>query len=539
NELNSIRINYENQLASICGTFAGDDGVIYPAIPLYADMSEPTRVLSEVYGSPCGLVKNGEIFEALNQVSTVKLDYQSLVVAQQTILDEVQIENDRVQAYCGVIVDLKNYKIQGMKDIESAEDVIRGLQYGIDHTRRLVDIASQALIITGSDILTMAAKSVAAGVWAGVAVVAECGVAVMEDQIERQLDDINDYQQAIVEHDMLAECDLAKIDSLAVIKEKLLGLKKLEVEALKIQQRIGLAFSKVQELRNKAKRVSDEMTVAEQQVIDVAAAQNDPNVRIYKNDSIITADRTFESALESAYQATKVFEYYTSQSYAHLGDLFLVRTVAFGDYNLEAYLAGLEDAYYGFEEKYGNPDLRVAIVSLRDDVLKIPYLDEKGQALSRDERIALFRERLADPSFIDENGYWAYPFATSLEQLSPLTRNHKIDHLEAELQGSATGDEVARVYFRQKGTGVVYGVEGDKIYFSFPEFTAVVNPFLNGEKPFEETVYESRRFKDRPFANTRWELVFNQRDEQVNMDVDLNSLSDIRLYAYYTDFTGL
>jgi hypothetical protein len=34
-------------------------------------------------------------------------------------------------------------------------------------------------------------------------------------------------------------------------------------------------------------------------------------------------------------------------------------------------------------------------------------------------------------------------------------------------------------------------------------------------------------------------LVFNQKDETENMDVDLNSLTDLRLYIYYTDFTKL
>ena len=36
-----------------------------------------------------------------------------------------------------------------------------------------------------------------------------------------------------------------------------------------------------------------------------------------------------------------------------------------------------------------------------------------------------------------------------------------------------------------------------------------------------------------------WELVFNKRDEQVNLDIDLNALTDIKLYIYYTDFTEL
>ena len=42
-------------------------------------------------------------------------------------------------------------------------------------------------------------------------------------------------------------------------------------------------------------------------------------------DAVLTADRTFQTAVKEAYKATKVFEYYTSQSYAALEKLFLIR----------------------------------------------------------------------------------------------------------------------------------------------------------------------------------------------------------------------
>jgi hypothetical protein len=56
---------------------------------------------------------------------------------------------------------------------------------------------------------------------------------------------------------------------------------------------------------------------------------------------------------------------------------------------------------------------------------------------------------------------------------------------------------------------------------------------------FTPEVYRNNRLRDRPYVNSNWELVFNQVDEQVNRDININSLSDIRLYIYYTDFTGL
>ena len=41
--------------------------------------------------------------------------------------------------------------------------------------------------------------------------------------------------------------------------------------------------------------------------IDVEAARNDPNVRLYRNDAVQAAQRTFESARLEVYKATKVF----------------------------------------------------------------------------------------------------------------------------------------------------------------------------------------------------------------------------------------
>ena len=54
-----------------------------------------------------------------------------------------------------------------------------------------------------------------------------------------------------------------------------------------------------------------------------------------------------------------------------------------------------------------------------------------------------------------------------------------------------------------------------------------------------EDVLRTYRLRDRPLINTRWELVLNRVDELVNEDLNLLSLSDVRLYIYYTDFTAL
>jgi hypothetical protein len=177
---------------------------------------------------------------------------------------------------------------------------------------------------------------------------------------------------------------------------------------------------------------------------------------------------------------------------------------------------------------------------VRDDILQIPRLDANMQAVAQVERIAELRRRLGDGSLIDDHGYLSFSFSTSLERLSPLTRNHKILFLEAELVGPDVGDNVARLYVRQSGTSTVQGVDGERAYYQFPGRTAVLNPFFNGDRrdfSLATNVYSNYRLRDRPYINSAWSVMLNQVDEYENQDINLNGIDDIRLYVYYTDFT--
>ncbi|MCB9641724.1 MAG: hypothetical protein H6728_01480 [Myxococcales bacterium] len=97
---------------------------------------------------------------------------------------------------------------------------------------------------------------------------------------------------------------------------------------------------------------------------------------------------------------------------------------------------------------------------------------------------------------------------------------------------------LSRVYLQQSGTSMLrLKDDGDIRYISLPQRTAVINTFFNGSKPLASDIYQNFRLLDRPIGNTRWELIFNQVSEKANQDIDLNSISDITLYIYYTDFT--
>jgi len=138
----------------------------------------------------------------------------------------------------------------------------------------------------------------------------------------------------------------------------------------------------------------------------------------------------------------------------------------------------------------------------------------------------------------------AFRDATRLDQLSPLTHNHKIHHVEAQLLGSNLGDALARVYLSQGGTGVVVNGDGEQVVYRLPALTAVLNAIVGDQRVFQGNVFDgdvylNRRLRDRPVVNSGWQLGINLRDETVNQDLDLGSLDDLRIYVYYNDYTEL
>ncbi|WP_373046645.1 hypothetical protein [Vulgatibacter sp.] len=539
-ELGRIRNDAENTLADICGTFVvEEDGqsAVYPAIPRYAYLSEATRLFPD----PCGLVGNGALHDAMASLDAVRLDFEGVKLAQRNLVASIADAEEQVDRQCARIGSFKDYVMNANAERLRLEDGIRSLELVIDTTTNVLELLGNLTELTKCGPLTgeCATAAVSASVYTGVAVGGNVLMAVSKSIIVGLEHRISEIENGIVEREIQEECDAARIDVEYTIRDFLRQAAELELEAVKMQYELKLAISQIAKLRNDATATMAEQAENEQLSINVEAARNDPNVRIYRNDAIFTADRTFYAALTEAYRATQVFEYYTSQSYAPKDKLFIVRMVAAGDVTLESYLDELESDYIAFEEQYGNPDTRVAIVSLRDDVLRIPRKGDDGVALSEVARTRLLREKLADPNLFDPRGYLLMPFSTSVDDLSPLTRNHKVRYAEAEIVGDAVGDTLGRVYVTQRGTGVVSAVGGGTNYYAFPVRTAVLNPFFNGVRALAPEVYRNERLRDRPLVNTGWDLVFNQKDERVNEDVDLASLTDIRLYVYYTDFTEI
>ena len=347
-------------------------------------------------------------------------------------------------------------------------------------------------------------------------------------------------ERDIMEQELLGECDALAIDTKFDILDLFRRVPELELEAAKALRDVQRAVGELEALALDAQSLMDNREETESLRINVEVARNDPNVRIYRNEAVITADKHFENALREAYLVTRIYEYFTSQSYAARDDLRLIRLASHGGNSLQDYLIDLEDTFSNFENEFGNPDTRLAVVSLRDDI--VPQL-AGTVAMSEDERQTAFRAMLEDRSKLDPRGYLTIPFATRLDGTSPLTANHKVRYIEAEFQGQDLGDDLGRIYLRQHGTGVIRNVEGELNYTSFPERTAVINTMFNGRRgngsvDFDTSIYRNERLRDRPFVNTGWDLVFNRVDEEVNSDIELDELKDVVLYIYYTDFTS-
>lgn len=530
-ELTNVRNTYENQLAQTCGTFDAA-GRAWPAISKYASL-DPTAVLM---GDPCGRMGNGELHGAMVNVSDSSLKLEGAVLRHTNLLKDIEIEDARSQQQCGIATAQGDYQFDQAGRSATLQQNIAKQRAWVAFAMGTVSAIAEGFKVADCEL--QCASSAANGV-----TVAELGILSAELQLGNELrtaqaeKELRDFEAKSFKKLATFECQRITVDSTARIAALYNDTLEAQLEVLRADYALRLAVADVKRHASLAQRLQLQQAEAEQLAIDVQAAQNDPNVRIYQNDAVINADVSFRDALQMAYRQTRVYEYYTSQSYAKKEQLFLIRMVQAGQYNLENYLLELDNAFQEFEEEFGNPDLRVLALSLRDDVMQIPYVGIDKQPLSEAQRIKMMTDRLKDVSLLDARGYLTLPFSTQLKALSPLTRNHKIHHVEADLQGGRMGDHVARIYLRLSGTGQVRNVNDDVDFYIFPERTAVVNASILGNKLFDPDVYRNFRFRDRPLVNTQWELVINQRDELVNKDLDLQSLADIRVLIYYTDFT--
>ncbi len=550
-ELVRLRNTYEGQLREICGSFVGPDGVVYPAIKKYATLSP----ILERFGDPCGLVDNGDIYSAMIAMEQGNIDLQDRLQAIRDVISHIGIANQYMVDMCGVqdmyrllVRENRGRSINLQDDINDAQLDINLMQSALSLAGQEMGAlltcagASASALAPGGGAGAALACAAAAHIGVGYAVVhagLEVGVQIQQRKIFDKQIELLELQEKEAEWPYEQACASSEFEVKRQVADLLVEMKRKQLDALRAQYQISLQRGELQRLYNRGQRLQAESEEVQQLAINVAAARNDPNIRIFRNDAVINAEVAFDAAIREAYRTTLVFEYYTSQSYAHRGDLFLTRLASRGQYNLDNYMNDLNNAFFEFEQEFGLPNLRVQVLSMRDDMLNIARTAPDGRPYTLAERIGMLRETLLNPAMLDRHGYTAVPFSTSLDTVSPATRNHKIRYIEAEINADRAGDAVARLYLTQGGTSVIDSVRDEKLYYRFPELTAVLNPFIGGNKVFDHEVYQNARLRDRPLIATDWRLLINQRDERVNQDLDLGSINDIRLFVYYTDFTEL
>lgn len=536
-EITRLSRTYEQQLSEMCGLFTAPSGDVYPAIRQYAYLDD----VYALYGDPCGFVGNGNIHQAIVNLDIARVDLNRALAEQSNHKQRIEIQRQRVDDVCEITDGLAQMRFENAGRIFDLDQQLVRNQERTERAQRVSETANTIAQTLVCDIQTCIPSAVAAATIFASSAASLVYTVYQQEQAEQLREDKAALESATARTEGLAQCEIAQAELEWEVRSMMLTLQELELSVIAAHLRVNLAISEIAKLRQQAQRVQLEMEEAIGLAVNVQAARSNPNVRIYRNDAVLNAELTFQDALKEAYRLTLVYEYYTSQSYAARDQLFLTRMVSFGDYNLENYVADLYNAFLAFEEVYGNPDLRVQQLSLVDDVFRIPRVDESGAPLSADARAARMRALLLDPQYLNRDGYIAVPFSTRLTEVSPVTRNHKIFYVEANLEGNDNGDFIGRVYLKQRGTSTIHNIGGDSSFYRFPNRTAVINPAFNAQRPVELSqateVYRSYRLRDLPLVNDHWELIFNHRDEAANLDINLAELTDIKLYVFYTDFT--
>ncbi len=545
-EMQTAQAETDKRLREICGSFVGTDGNVYPATSEYSMMSDKTRGMPD----PCGLVGNGLLASERSKLRQA-LTAAEEAFGQRDIANGNMAEvSQQVENQCAEIKKVADLKVQVGTGFAIVDGVVNAMEASVDASvaakevsEKLGDIAfcKPPTVGWSNNPGNCPAVLVAAQSVTGL-IVTSAGVKKLAAKLKTVSEAVKQGLQVRLERkELMLQCEAFKVDRAFRLDDAVDGLVVNEYAIRQANNEIRRQTATVNGLRNEAKAIRARADAVRQARINVEAAYNDPTQRIIRNETVIRADRQFKRALREAYRATRIFEYYTSQSYAAKSDLLLIRMAASGANTLQDYLLDLEDAFLEFEYQFGQPDLRLAIISMRDKI--VPKL-RKNAAMTLQERRLAFQETLKDHTLKDPRGWLRVPFSTKLKMTSPITANHKVMYVEVELVGRDLGDSLGRVYLRQTGTGAIRDLQGGIQANTFPPSTAVVNTIFNGRRgspntSFNAEIYRNWRLRDRPLINTTWELIFNMVDEQVNKDIDLDGLQDVVLYIYYTDFTSM
>jgi hypothetical protein len=550
--LTEIELDALGQIGALCG-WVNVDEAVYPATREFKHLFDDPRL--ELFPDPCGYSGNGQIFTAIQAVADAQDDLALWRIEHANKVQAIRDEGERLSGQCARITDFADWRADRGQEQVDIVDALAGFDMALAILDRLDTTANNVSQLaaegSGTDVVkAIGVMAVSTGYTVWTAIYHASSI-TMEAIKVRMAHEAAEIENVLIPYaEALQACDELQIDTQYIVRDRLRDLAEHNEEVTGLARTIKTTVGEVLTLRNLVTDTEATRTEQRQLAVDLEAARNDPNVRLYRNAAVMEADRTFDAAVKAAWQATRGFEYYTNQTYGARGDLAFVRMVAAGDTTLEAYLDGLDDAFFEFEERAGNPDLRVEVISVAEQLR--PRCDDfvaSDVALTVADRAEGFR-CLLESTARDANARMVLDFRTDLRRLSPLTHNHKIRFIEVELVGEGLGDDLARVYLRQKGgqdLGVLRAADGRDTTYTLPQRTAVVNASFSGDRTLADAIlrldevtgdyYRSERLRDRPLHHGGWELVLDLHNESVNRDIPIEHLEDIKVYLWYTDFT--
>ncbi len=482
----------------------------------------------------------------MQRVDLARLSTLEVVAGYNKVQGKIDNELQRIDELCGATGVITTYADVVYNDQISANGFQANIDAGKAHMAGILRNAENigkgltyAFCMAGPGGTDCAGKAGVSAAWAATIAVTEMGVAVAQDEIDRAAKSLGDLQANGARMKVMHECDEAKVNSNSTVRDLTLEYAGLDLQALRADYQMRIEVDSLLRLRDEAGAVIEEQQQAEQMAINVEAARNDPNTHIYRNDTIQRADTTFARAIAKAYRATKAYEYLTGKSYADVSSLLLTRMVTHGHPNLADYMANLNDAYLAFTEQYVEAD-GVMVVSLMNDVLDVPRIGLDGLAIPAGERQRILRQRLNSPELLNRNGFLEMPFATLLWRIPLLSAMAKIEHIEVEFSGSDVGNAEGHLQVVQQGTSTLQRLDGTTWYLRLDPRQALPNIFFNGFRAHvaaQPDFYKNKQLKDRPVVNGDWKLVLDQRADVDNQDINLNSITDVKLYIYYKFYT--
>ena len=313
--------SYENQLVALCGSVKDGSGQSKPAVPKYIQHFKGKQKVD----NPCGLTQSGQLYNSYQQLGKFQIRVRSAQQTFKNTVAQIEAEKFRIQNYCKKKFELADITWEHRKKVHKLNQQIGWIRYGMDAVSRTVQNMGTAFSLWKCGLTECPSAAIAFGFFTGISVVSEAMLGGMQAATIDKQNEIAEQSRKFEQRQMTISCDsdgTARVDSMVRVLQLRNQLLVIELETLQMRYDVSLALSQIKGIQDKVIRIIAQQEQVTQQAINIQAARNDPNIRIYQNDAIIAAEYTFNLAMQAAYETTLVYEYYTGSSYRDKNKLF-------------------------------------------------------------------------------------------------------------------------------------------------------------------------------------------------------------------------